>query len=283
MKFSVFRNFGALNSAPVFDAIETAIKRKGWQISYSDASADVAVIWSVLWDGKMASNHRIYEKYKKLKKPILILEVGCLNRGNLWKVSLNHINGTGQYGPTGNGPERRNKLKINLKPWKQGSKILICGQHIKSQQWKGMPDINQWATTTVNEIRKYTDREILLRPHPRSHMNYNGYQSFVGINYPNKINGTYDSFDFENVLNDTWAVVNWNSNPATVSVLNGVPAFVGPDSYAAPVSSQDLSRIESPYMPDREQWANDLAYTEWTTEEIANGEPLDRLESFLSI
>jgi hypothetical protein len=30
-------------------------------------------------------------------------------------------------------------------------------------------------------------------------------------------------------------------------------------------------------MPDRAQWLNDYAYTEWTVEEIAQGTPFSRL------
>jgi hypothetical protein len=40
--------------------------------------------------------------------------------------------------------------------------------------------------------------------------------------------------------------------------------------------------IENPAMPDREQWANDLAYTEWAVDEIARGEPIDRISSMLT-
>lgn len=283
MKFGLFNKFGAMNSAPVFAAFEQAIKRKGWDISYQNADTDVAVIWSVLWDGRMAQNHRIWEHYRKKNRPVIILEVGALDRGNLWKVSINGINGSGYFGPIGNDSARRKKLNINLKPWKQGNKIIICCQHPKSHQWKGMPNPDQWLGKIIGDMRYYTNREILIRPHPRSPVNYLGYEPFVGIHYPNKIPGTYDSFDFDNVLQDTWCVVNWNSNPGTIAALNGVPVFVGPDSYASPVGNLDWSRIESPIMPDREQWANDLAYTEWTLEEIASGEPLDRLSSRLIV
>ena len=279
MKVSLFNKFGALNSQPVFEAFEQSVKRKSWEVSYQNADADVAVIWSVLWDGRMAQNQRIWEHYRKKNRPVIVLEVGALDRGNLWKVSINGINGSGYFGPTGNDSIRRNKLKLDLKPWKQGNKIIICGQHPKSQQWKGMPNPDQWLGKVISNLRDYTEREILVRPHPRVPINYSGYEPFVGIHYPNKIPGTYDSFDFDRALNDAWAIVNWNSNPATIAVLNGVPVFVGPDSYAAPVGNLDWSKIANPLMPNREQWANDLAYTEWTVEEIASGEPLDRLQA----
>ena len=79
-----------------------------------------------------------------------------------------------------------------------------------------------------------------------------------------------------------WAVVNWNSNPGVVAALNGVPVFTGPTSLAKPIANLDFDMIERPSMPPREQWANDLAYTEWTVDEITNGEPLDRLSLVLT-
>jgi len=72
-------------------------------------------------------------------------------------------------------------------------------------------------------------------------------------------------------------VVNWNSGPGSQSVIAGIPAFVGPDSLAAPVGNLDWSKIESPVKTDRDQWIIDIAHTEWTVAEIATGEPLARL------
>ena len=76
------------------------------------------------------------------------------------------------------------------------------------------------------------------------------------------MSGTYDDFDmsFENV----WATISWSSNPGIHSVINGVPAYTGPSSLAYNVSMQDLSTIENPVLPDREQWLNDYAWTEST-------------------
>lgn len=281
MKFGLFRKYGALNSAPIFDAFAESIKQRGWTVLDNDDRADVAVIWSVLWNGRMQANKLIWEKYQKHKKPVIILEVGALDRGNLWKVSINGINGTGYFGPNNNNSDRRKKLKINLSPWKQGSTIVLCGQHPSSQQWENMPPMHVWLSETINLIRKYTDRKIVVRPHPRANYVPTGQIKDVEIKPPCHMIGTYDSFDFEDALKNAWAVVNWNSNPATIAALHGVPVFVGPDSLSAPVGNFDLKDIESPVMPSRDQWANDLAYTEWTIDEIANGEPLERLSDRL--
>jgi hypothetical protein len=92
---------------------------------------------------------------------------------------------------------------------------------------------------------------------------------------PKMIENTYDDYDLE--FNNEWAVVSWSSNPGIHAILNGIPAFVGPQSLAYDVANHDFSMIEKPLMPDRAQWLNDYAYTEWTVEEIAQGTPFSRL------
>jgi len=59
--------------------------------------------------------------------------------------------------------------------------------------------------------------------------------------------------------------------------MHGVPAFVHSSSLAAPVANLDLAAIENPKRPDREAWLDQIAHTEWLTDEIATGEPLTRL------
>jgi hypothetical protein len=82
---------------------------------------------------------------------------------------------------------------------------------------------------------------------------------------------------FDNI----WATVSWNSNPGIHSVINGVPAFVGKSSLAYDVANTLLLWIENPRMPDRTQWLNDYAHTEYTLEEISQGIPLKNLTSKL--
>ena len=80
-------------------------------------------------------------------------------------------------------------------------------------------------------------------------------------------------------FNNVHATVSYSSNPGIHSILNGVPAFVGTSSlaYDAANDIDFLHDIETPYKPDRQQWLNDYAHTEWTIEEISQGIPLKRL------
>jgi hypothetical protein len=90
----------------------------------------------------------------------------------------------------------------------------------------------------------------------------------------------------KDILNDfkaAWAVINYSSNPGIQSVIQGIPTFVDDKSLASPVANTDLSLIENPNRPDRTQWLNDLAWTEWTIEEMKKGIPQQLLINHLQL
>ena len=277
MKFSLWTNYGALNSKPVFSAFERSLLDRKHTVLYNDNDADVNVIWSVLWNGRMAPNQAIWGQ----KKPTIVLEVGGIKRGTTWKVGLNGINRDAYFGPSSNDNTRANELGLKLKPWKYNGKyILIAGQHDKSLQWQDMPRMSNWFLNTYDEIRKHTDRPIIFRPHPRCRLEHieRGLRH-VERQEPNHIANTYDDFDMG--FKDIWATVSWSSNPGVHSVINGVPAFTGPSSLAFDVAEQNLHNIETPLYGDRTQWLNDYAHTEYTIEELSEGIPLKHLTSKL--
>ena len=282
-KFSLWTNYGAKNSKPVFDAFANSLVAAGHNVVWNDPVSDVDVIWSVLWNGRMAQNQSIWERNLAQSKPTLVLEVGGIKRGETWKVGLNGINRDAYFGPSNNDDSRVRLLGIEAQPWsKDGEYILICGQHDKSLQWKNMPRMSNWFLQTYDEIRKYTNRPIIFRPHPRCRLPYiEAGLKYVYRQEPKYIDGSYDDFDmgFDNVF----ATISYSSNPGIHSVISGVPAFVGTSSIAYPVANDIdfLHDIESPCMPDRQQWLNDYAWTEYTVEEISNGLPLKRLTSKL--
>ena len=272
MKFSLWTDYGALNSKPVFDAFANSLNDSGHTVVYNDSSADVDCIWSVLFYGRMARNRQVWQH----DKPTVVLEVGGINRGVTWKVGLNGINRDGYFGDGGNDNSRSNDLRLLLKPWRtDGEYILIAGQHDKSLQWQNMPPMSNWFLETYDEIRKHTERPILFRPHPRCRLEHieRGLKN-VHRQEPVKIGGSYDDFDmgFDNVH----CTISYSSNPGIHSILNGVPAFVSTHSLAYPVGNDIdfLHDIENPAMPDRQQWLNDYVHTEHTLHEIASGIPL---------
>lgn len=277
MKFSLWTQYGALNSKPVFDAFANSLNNNGHDVAYNDLSADVNVIWSVLFNGRMAGNKAVWEQ----QKPTIVLEVGGINRGTTWKVGLNGINRDAYFGPSGNSSDRVRLLGLQVKPWNyDGEYILVCGQHDKSLQWKDMPSMSTWVHDTITFIRAQTDRPIIFRPHPRCPLTAIEHD-FKGVKRqdPKQIKDTYDDFDMQ--FNNIWATVSWSSNPAIHSIIDGVPAFTGPSSLAFDVAEQNLRNIENPLYGDRTQWLNDYAHTEYTIGEISQGIPLKHLTSKL--
>jgi hypothetical protein len=280
MKFSIFPKFGALNSKPVFDAFVEGARKLKFQVTEHDMSADVYVIWSVLWQGRMSKNKEVWDQAKKLGKNVLVLEVGALNRGTTWKMGLNGINGEGYFGHEKSlVPNRDLLLDIKLEPWKsRGEYILICGQHTGSHQWRNRPKPEIWLELLYHRIKQHTDRPIIFRPHPRDvQWVSNVHIKDLIIRHPRPISGTYDDFNFDDTLKEAWCVFNPCSNTGILSAIKGVPCYVDKDSLAFPVSSEDLSTIETPPMPDRSKWFQKICHTEWKIEEIASGLPLYRL------
>ena len=277
MRFSLFKQYGAKNSEPVFDAFEHSLRQAGHTIEHDSMHSDVAVIWSVLFNGRMSSNRPIYEYYTRTGKKVIVLEVGGIKRGTTWKVGLNGINRDAFWGDTGNDDSRARSLGLGLKPWrKDGEYILICGQHDKSLQWRNMPSMSQWIIDTIETIQKHSKRPMIFRPHPRCPLPHIEHEfKNVKRQEPKHIAGTYDDFDM--AFDDIYCTVSWSSNPGIHSVINGVPAIVGPSSLAYDVAGHDLNLIEYTQTPDRTQWLNDYAWTEYTVEEIASGLPLKRL------
>jgi len=291
MIFCLYTDYGALNSKPVFEAFAKSITDAGHTVIYNEpyrvmdhySNYDVAVIWSVLWNGRMTRNKQVWEQNRKLNRPVIVLEVGGIERGTTWKVGLNGINRDAYFGDKDNDRTRADSLGLVCKPWRSnGDFILVCGQHDKSLQWQNMPRMSNWFLNTYDEIRKYTQRPIVFRPHPRCRLEHieRGLKN-VYRQEPQHVNGTYDDFDmgFSNV----WATVSYSSNPGTHSCINGVPAFVSTHSLAYDVGNDIdfLYDIENPLMPDRQQWLNDYAHTEYTIEEISQGAPLKHLTNNL--
>ena len=278
MKFGLFKKHGALNSADIFYYVADGLQQLGHTVTYDTVEdVDVPVIWSLLWHGRMQSNHAIYQSYRSRGKNVLVLEVGGIQRNHTWKVALNGINRAADFGSGEMDPYRPHKLKLKLKPWRtDGEHILICAQHNKSEQWRDMPTVERWLHNTIMEIRKHSQRPIVIRPHPRCPVG-NNFKMFgdVSIQNPVQIDGTYDDFNLD--FRNCWAVVNWSSNPGPQAVIAGVPVFVGPDSLAYDVANLDLANIESPHMPNRENWLVNYAHTEWTVDEIRSGIPFKRL------
>lgn len=236
--------------------------------------ADAALIWSVLWYGKMSANKRIWDHYRAQNKPVIVIEVGGLIRNTTWKLGINGINRDAEFALEEYMPDDRvKKLGIILQPWRQeGEYVLVCGQHGHSEQWRNMPDMDTYYRNTISEIRRVTDKPIVVRSHPRYRESLHWscdmqWYKDQGVtwNIPKHVQQTYDSFDLEHMLKHTHFTVSHSSNAGITSIIHGVPAVVSESSLAWDVSTKMDSWLSK---PERRNWLNKLCYIEWYADEI---------------
>jgi hypothetical protein len=276
MKIAHFPAQAALNSRPVMSALLDSLRRAGHQLQENSMTADAALIWSVLWSGRMAANQAVYQHYRSLGRPVIVADIGALQRGTTWKVAVNNINAQGYYGHLDQLDwDRPKKLGISLKTHaKTKPHIVIAAQHAKSEQTAGV-DLNQWVRDQIQCLRNVTDRPIHVRPHPRCRMDVAG--PGVTIEQPVKIPGTYDSFD---LALDCHAIVNYNSGPGIQAAIAGSRPIVHSTSLAYPVSV-GFADLEQPYSVNRDLWLAQISHTEYTLNELEQGLWLNRLHPAL--
>ena len=168
-----FPNQCALNSHPVMNAVLDVLQGSGILTQENSMDSDAAVIWSVLWNGRMRANKDVYEHYRSQGKPVIIVEVGALYRGTTWKISVNNTTADGYYGHTENLDwDRPRKLGISLaEPVFNRPEILIAAQHQNSLQVAEQSSVEAWIYKQIIRLKQFTDRPIIVRPHPRSKLN----------------------------------------------------------------------------------------------------------------
>jgi hypothetical protein len=278
MRVAYFPNQCALNSTPVMQAMLDSLRRAGHNIEPNSMDADTVIIWSVLWSGRMVENKKVYEHYRAQDKPVIVVDVGALYRGETWKIAINHINRLGYYGHTENlDMDRPRKLGVSLAlNFSRNPAILIAAQHRHSLQLANQ-NHEEWIIEQIEEIRRISDRPIVVRPHPRSPLHLDDLDKTITVEKPQKIADTYDSY---NMHFDYHAVVNYCSGTGIQAAISGTRPIVGTYSLAQPVSVS-IENLDQPYDTDRDQWLVEICHTEYTVKEIEGGQWLQRLQSYL--
>jgi len=166
-------------------------------------------------------------------------------------------------------------LDIQLDPIKsKGKNIVICLQ--RNGGWSmGRIAVVDWATKTVNEIKKHTDRTIVLRPHPGDKKAVTTYLPQLAQRFKNdsQVKISSQTVSLEADLNKAWAVVNHNSSAIVGPVIQGYPAFITDPvkSQCVEVAHTDFGLIETPQEFDRQRWLERISMFHWKFSELENG------------
>jgi len=275
MQVAYFPNSCAQNSVPVMQALLNSLRDHGHNPVENSMEADAAIVWSVLWSGRMSANQSVWKHYRDLGRPVIIVDVGALYRGLTWKVALNNITADGYYGHQDQLDwDRPRKLGISLAiNLSCNPRIVIAAQHARSLQVANLESIEHWIAQQVADTQAVSDRPIVIRPHPRSRLNLPQLTGNITIEQPQQVTNTYDSY---NLAFDCHAMINYNSGPGIQAAMAGTRPVVDRTSLAYPVSVA-IENIEQTYTVDRDQWLVEICHTEYTLEELKKGLWLHRL------
>ena len=150
----------------------------------------------------------------------------------------------------------------------------------------------EWFNDVYKKLRPLTKRKFLVRPHP-NHVSAMEQRKgefppdcdvIIGQKHFQGDEKKYYRFNFQQALNNCHAVITHNSTASVDSCVRGVPTFVTSDlALCWTVANKDLTKIESPDYPEREQWVNDLGYKLWSIKEIRDGTVYKRFKSKLGL
>lgn len=165
-----------------------------------------------------------------------------------------------------------------------GDHILLCLQRNGGWSMDGY-DVLDWARKTITELRKHTDRPIILRGHPgdkgtRDYLRPQVLLKKIGMLKNVRLS---TNPDFLNDLRNCWAVVNHNSSPAIGAAIEGYPVFVTDPtkSQARDIANLDLAKIEKPDLPDRQAWVERISMFHWNFAEIESGECWKHMRNYV--
>lgn len=264
---------------------------------YRTVSSDVAVIQGWITDD-------IQRPHLKLRNDVITQQL-TKNRvvvtadSNLFlyadvKNSLHYLrysfNGvfptTGNYFDTNVDSNRwskiANNLNITVKDYRSnGDHILVCLQ--RNGGWSmGSVPVAQWTMSTISLLRQYTDRPIVVRPHPGDQHSKTYLSELDAVKNQLKFEFSTNA-DIRDDFRNCWAVVNYNSSPTIAASIEGIPVFItDPDrSQSCAVANLDLANIENPAMPDRTPWLQKLAMSHWNFDELRSGKAWNHMRQFV--
>ena len=157
--------------------------------------------------------------------------------------------------------------ELDFVEWRKhnSGKILLVTPSDKPCKFYGI-DRDSWVKQTIKELKKHTDREIIIRDKEKRHAR-------VGPN----------SVPWYLIKEKIYAVVTYQSIAAIEAICTGVPAFTEEMTAADSIACNDLSKIETPnYAPTEQvkEWQHWLAYCQYHFKEMQSGEAVRIMKDY---
>lgn len=235
---------------------------------------DLLITWTP-WLGSLSQ--RLGEQHTAQGGKWVVLENGYIptpygqGTKEFYCVGLNGYNGYGDHRNVGSSPDRWDALSLEITPWRTaGEHVALIAQMGGHDARLTMPP--NWPDDVMRRLRALTGRPVLYRPKPMRPRHFSSHHDNATVL------AQYEELPVEAYFKDAWVMVTYNSKQVVIAWLHGVPAlYDGPKSIIGTLVPRGIDRVECPPMPEREQFFCDLAYAQWSADEIKTGQPFERL------
>jgi hypothetical protein len=262
------------------------------QISYEYAEAykecDIAVFFGS-WKPREKGTHQTRTSVAANARRFVCIETPLLNRvtdseNQYWRIGVNGFLNQDADWPVLNEEDadlRLEKLGIRWSGWNSNPNghILVALQLPGDASLRGI-DINDWAYRTIMDIRKRTDRFVIVRNHPLASQRAFGDHEelarkllLAGVQNIRFSDGQIVPWSHD--LEGAYCTVTYTSGLAIDSVLSGIPTIAyDAGNFAWGISSRLVRDINDIKMVPKEQiraWLRNLAGCQWSGDEMRDG------------
>lgn len=230
-----------------------------------DPRADVGVVVGV-----KDKSGPIFQAYRKAGRHAVFVDKGYarIRGGDLgtlyWRVSVDDFQPL-SYFRAGRPPDRWDALGVEVADDRvRGENVLFAGSSQKFCTWHGLGDATAYAEAVLAKLRAYTDRPIVYRPKP----SWVDKVEIPGFGY----SPPEEKFQVE--LANAHCLVTYGSNACFEALVRGVPTVVLGNGITRDLGGTACKQVADPPFPKRghvRKLAHDVAYCQWTLEEMAAG------------
>jgi hypothetical protein len=256
---------------------------------------DVAVFFGS-WKAREKNHHMTRSSVAGASRCFVCIETPLLNRvtdlpNTQWRTGINGFlcqSATWPENDQGFGQQRLGNLGIGeWQGWRNNADghILLALQLPGDASLRGV-DVNEWAFNAIREIRKHSQRPIVVRNHPLSSGRAMAdHESLARQVLMHNITGIKFSdgamVPWKDDLQGAYCTVTYTSGLAIDSVLSGIPTVACDNgNFAWPFSSHYLEEIERLTLADSNTvntWLRHLAQCQYSVEEMQSGVAWSRL------
>ncbi len=188
-----------------------------------------------------------------------------------WRVSVDAFQPLTYFLKTDRPSDRWDALGLPILPRQAGGEIvLLAGSSQKFCTWHDLGEATAYYRKTLVELSKHTKRELVYRPKP----SWQDAVPIKGFGY------SPPAAKYEVELERSHCLVTYGSNACFEALIRGVPTLILGDGITRPLASTGCHNVERPFFPNADavrRLAHNLAYCQWTLQEMECGKTWDNI------